>query len=1311
METGNRLTRPENSIWTDDQWRAIATRGHDLLVAAAAGSGKTAVLVERIIRTITNPDDPVDVDRLLVATFTKAAADEMRQRIREALESRLDEEKAGLPEYEHIRRQIALIHRAPITTLHSFCLDVVRKHIQQLQLDPKFRIANETEIELIRREVMEELFEAKYEEFAEDLQAPFWAFVDRYSSERSDEGLYFLVEQIYDFARSHPDPTGWVTETARAFGSAGAADGEQWLNSLRLDMRLQLEQATDGLKSALLLCQKPAGPLPYKEQLEQELQDLQRLMNLADPNKGEDWDTLHAAFQQNVFARLQAIRGDEYDKTLQEKAKKLRDQAKETMAKLKEQLFERTREQYMHEMEQLAPLMEVLSGLVLSFADRFQEAKRERNIVDFNDLEHFALAILREEETAGKDVLPSSVALTYQSHFVEILIDEYQDTNRVQETILQLIAKPAPGNRFMVGDVKQSIYRFRLAEPSLFLAKYRSYRSAAQEPSDLPSGSVTEGEKIDLSRNFRSRHEVLDAVNYVFRQLMNEGIAEIAYDKQAELVPGADYPLDEEGTFDTEWLLLERDGAAEEADDSIEPDEDGNEAASNSLGLAQEAQKPEAGEMETAQMEAKLMAMQIRRLVGTDGEPFMVYDRKLKGKRPATYRDIVILMRATQSWAPLLMEEFRQASIPCYADLNAGYFSAGEVEFMLSLLKVIDNPYQDIPIAAVLRSPVYELNAEELAQLRIHVPSGQMFDAVVASARDDAPLSPELKGKLGRFLADLERWRDASKTQTVSQLVTDIYRRTGYYDMVGGFPGGTQRQANLRALFDRAKQYESTSFRGLFRFLRFIEKMLDSGGDLGTARALGEQEDVVRIMSIHKSKGLEFPVVFVAGLGKKFNQQDLNGHFILHKELGFGPKFVDLAHRVSYPSLPNLAIKRKLRWEMLAEEMRVLYVALTRAKEKLYLVGTVRQLDRHIEKWATARQLETLPLEQGRLARAQTYLDWLGPALMRHPAGEGLLNRLASSEGTHSSGFQQGACREATDDRSSWRVHLLDAQQFLQAAAALEDRTQTIMDSLKSASPLPHMSGGLQAEVGERLGWTDPNRRAAELFAKTSVTEMKRMAELHHEPHDSAVELDWDEDRGSFTPKTQTGRLLRRPRFKEEAGMTAVERGTLYHAVMQHIPLQGTVDEQVVQETLAMMLHKRLIHRSQHDAVELNEITGFFRHEVGRRLMESKQVYRELPFSYLLKSGEVYDIEEAHMRAEPVLIQGVVDCLFEDGDGGWVLIDYKTDTLARTSPEQLQERYRIQIQLYRKALQDIIREPIHQAYLYLFDSGEVIEMP
>jgi ATP-dependent helicase/nuclease subunit A len=770
-----------------------------------------------------------------------------------------------------------------------------------------------------------------------------------------------------------------------------------------------------------------------------------------------------------------------------------------------------------------------------------------------------------------------------------------------------------------------------------------------------------------------------------------------------------------------ELAIIDRGGTAADDEetgadrnDSDEPEESVDAGASAAgANLEQEEQQTE-----TAQLEARFIVSQIRRLIGMDGHPpFQVFDRGAGGLRPVMFRDIVILLRATSQWAPVFMDELRAAGVPGYADLNTGYFTATEVEIMLSLLQIIDNPYQDIPVAAVLRSPMFGLTAAELAQVRIRGRNKPFYEAVLACLTDEgaAAMDPSLRSKLSYFREKLTGWREEARQGSLSQLIWNVYRETGYYDFVGGMPGGLQRQANLRALYDRARQYEATSLRGLFRFLRFVERMRDSGADLGAARALGEQEDVVRIMSIHKSKGLEFPVVFVAGLGKTFNQTDLNDSFLLHKELGFGPMFADPALRVACPTLPMLAIRRRMKMEMIAEEFRVLYVALTRPKEKMVLVGTVQSFEKAAQKWSRMQDEADWQLPAHEMARSRCYLDWLGPALVRHPDAQAL----------RSQSGERNLYRipdVMTKEPSRWNVGIVPSLGYAQAAAAAEVRFAD--DRMEAVAQLEPVTGSEAAkEAGERLdrrfNWTYGYGQASGLFSKTSVSELKRLKDRSFGREDPEA-AEWaevaplpngeeDERQSGSGSRASLHVLARRPNFLGKQEMTAAERGTIYHAVMQHLPLEREVTEEIVRATLNRMVSRQLIAPEHGEAVDEKVIASFFREEVGRRLLVADKVYREVPFSYGLPAEEAYPGAEQAVRGETVLVQGVIDCLFEE-NGELVLLDYKTDAVYGDRLNMLKERYGIQLGLYAKAIEHIWRRPVKEKVLYFFDGSHIVRL-
>lgn len=1240
-------TKPESVTWTDDQWKAIWASGQDILVAAAAGSGKTAVLVERIIQKIISTEDPIDVDELLVVTFTNASAAEMRHRIGGALEKAINEN----PTSKHLRKQLSLLNRASISTLHSFCLEVIRKFYYQIDLDPGFRIADETEAQLIRDEVLEELFE---EEYGKEGNESFFALVDTFSNDRSDIALQDLIREIYDFSQANPSPNQYLQSMKELYhvGESATIDEIPFVEVLLFDLELQLQGARGLLEKGLELTKLPGGPAPRAENFIDDIQLVDALLEA----RSQSWQEIYLRMQATSFTRAKVCRGDAFDKDLLEQAQKLRDQAKKIVEKLKEELFARKPESFIRDMREMAPHIDRLAQIVEEFAKRFDAAKKEKGLVDFSDLEHYCLQILTAEVGT---LLPSEVALTYRNHFKEVFVDEYQDTNMVQEAILKLVTKDSEecGNLFMVGDVKQSIYRFRLAEPNLFLGKYLRFTKDGE-------GS---GLKIDLARNFRSRKEVLDGTNFLFKQLMGTSVGEIEYDEAAELVKGANYPDSDQPI---ELILIEQAGTDEEQNE---------EEASLQF---------DAAELEASQLEARLMAEKIKSLVAERKE---VYHAKSKSTRPIMYRDIVILLRS-MTWAPQIMEEFKEQGIPIYANLSTGYFEATEVSMMMSLLKIIDNPYQDIPLAAVLRSPIVALNEEELAMVRIHQRQGSFYDALIAFCKN-IPIDKtgELQEKLKRFLSSLEGWRKRARQGSLAELIWQLYRETKFYDFVGGLSGGKQRQANLRALYDRAKQYESTSFRGLFRFLRFIERMQDRGDDLGAARALGEQEDVVRIMTIHSSKGLEFPIVFIAGTARTFNMMDIRKPQMLDKEFGLATKYVNAEKRISYPSLPQLAFKRKKKLEMLAEEMRVLYVALTRAKEKLYLLASVKELDKKMASWVAHLSHPSWLLKEYDRASAKSYLDWIGPALVRHKDSDLLRSgeEIASLIPT-----------EITNHPSSWRIECVQASDLV-ASVKEQAEEDHLLDYVYQGKPI-QLESEWKEVIHNRLSWKYPFHDASQFRSKQSVSEMKRQREITDEA--SGKEL-----------VSLTRPLFNRPRFMQEKTMTPAERGTAMHMVMQHVDMAKAVTVPVVEEQLEEMVKKELITEEQKQVISVAEIVKFFETELGARMLQASMLKREVPFSAAFPAHMAYPNWQG--EPEPILVQGVIDCVFEDGRDGLVLVDYKTDAIHdryKGGFEQarpiLEERYRVQIDLYTQALEQILKKKVAERYLFFFDGGHILQL-
>lgn len=1229
--------KPENTTWTEDQWKAIYADGQNILVAAAAGSGKTAVLVTRIIEKLKNEAANFKVNELLVVTFTNASAAEMKQRVEASLERALQED----PDSSYLKKQIALLNYASISTLHSFCLDVIKKFYYVADIDPNFRLIEPIESAMIQDEVMENLLEKYY---GEEENTQFFHFVDSFTNDRSDNALVDILLQLYDFSRANPDPTNWLKHITTYYDTNHLKEINDlpFYQYIEEAIDVHIKQALEEIHAAKNYAQEPGGPEPYLSLLEQETDQLEQLIRECP----EDWEGKKSAITAVKFGRLPTLKNKEsYDEQLVTLTKQARDGAKKQLKKITDEWYKRDADHYLQDLEKMKPDIEMLIELVEMFAKDFLAEKQRRGVLDFNDLEHFALQILGEKEADGT-YHPSEIALEYQGKFKEVLIDEYQDTNMVQETILSLLAAPSEteGNLFMVGDVKQSIYRFRLAEPALFLDKYKRYHT----------DGVDSGIRIDLSKNFRSRQDIVETTNFIFRQLMDEQIAEINYDEAAELVLGANFPEGNEN-YHTEINLVDMKQAEQET-----------EAADSS----QEIQKNQA--------EAMLIAGKIKEMVQNK---FSVYDKELQQYRPIQYRDIVILSRAMTS-ATDMEEAMKMQDIPFYANSNTGYFEATEIATMLAVLKIIDNPYQDIPLAAVLRSPILGISEEILGQIRSAKPKGYFYDALLAYQQTTIS---EAADRVDSFLKKLEAWRDIANRESLPNLIAKIYEETYYYDFVGGLPGGKQRQANLRALYDRSNQYEKTAYRGLFRFIRFIERMRVRGDDMGTAKTLGEKEDVVRMMTIHASKGLEFPVVILAGTSRKFNMRDVYGKYLLDKDFGFSARYNDIEKRIVYPTIMQQAIKQKKYRETIAEEMRVLYVALTRAEQKLIITGTVPEWEKTKLKWANlAKHHETL-LPAGIRLQSKTYLDWIGSSFARHPDVGKIL------------GIGKA---ETLPVNLSINLKIMALEQ-LQNPATSEVKKPIYLENVKTGKKVP-IDSAEKESINKYLDFVYPNQIDTKIRAKQSVTEIKRQFSIQDSWSDTRIVEEIQQI--SFD----------RPKFLQRKGLSATEKGTAMHTVMQSISLSSEPNDKELSEFLAELEAKEILSEEQRASITYSEIQSFFRTKLGKYVsLNLNAVSREIPFSYHLPAQLIYPDMKTQ---ESVLIQGVIDCMVEE-EAGITLIDYKTDRITNRfengwieAEPILKKRYEIQMKLYQKAVEGIMNKPVTNIYLYFFDGAHVCQL-
>ena len=1288
--------------YTKDQQKAINDSGRNILVAAAAGSGKTRVLVERIIRQLVHKE--LSVDELLVVTFTNAAAAEMRERIEAALQERLlVEEDAELAAW--LERQSVLLTGADICTFHSFCQKIIRQNIDAVDADPQFRLAGEQELVLLKRDVLEELLEQRYERPEREDEREDWegflSFADDYGDDKGDETLYDAVLKLYNFSQSQPCPAEWLRRQQDDYAAAEPLLATKWFQTVLPSMGLELDRLIAEYR-ALAGLVHDAGPemqemwQPYAGLAETDAEELAAIRRaLRHCEKSQEEGSFDAVKELAEKLKWGRIAGKAF-KPLKELHPDLREAFDEKRNKLKKQFKEQWTEKYLNESE--AEILERIAAsgaavgqytrLVIDYIAALQAAKKERNILDFNDLEHYALEILCADPDklmqAEPEYVPTEIARGMKEQFAAIMVDEYQDTNSVQEAILSLIARE--NNRFMVGDVKQSIYRFRLADPHLFQAKYDSFpeHPAAEDADEL----------ITMRQNFRSRAEVLAPINCIFDQVMTREAAEIEYDERSRLYPGAAYPEQEhtlKGPVELDILVQQPKEQAESSSvpqDAATAEEDGS-----------------SGELDGFELEAQHIAERIQQLMG---EGRLVFDKEEKRYRLLELRDIAILLRAVREKADILLETLRRSSIPAYADVNGGYFEASEVRLMLALLSVLDNARQDIPLAAVMASPIGGFSMEELVKIRLSAEQGDFYDGLLASFSVDSKLPREIAGRAAHFQQELSAWRSYALSHSVPELIWMLYRKTGYYDYVGGLKGGLLRQANLRMLADRAADYERTNYRGLFRFLRFLENLQKRDTDLAAARTLGASENVVRIMSIHKSKGLEFPVVFVADMGKGFNLRDAKDTFLMHQQLGIGLRLAERSHvgRQIYNTLPWQAVSDQIVRESKAEEMRILYVAMTRAREKLILTGmlTEAKAERKKKSWGRYLQEQQVQFPAACIQQAEDYLDWVAPAVARHADGAPLRDFLAGNAENTGNAGNPALSREPD---AHFAVRIISAAEVGKRKDG--DRPD---DALLKAAELrmPMPSTPEKSRVEACLSWSYDLRGLDEVPAKLTVTELKH----RFAGQDTAEETGIAERQLVAPPDEEEKEKQRefewpRPQFLKEkrTALSAAERGTIMHTAMQHIDLHGDMSFSGIQRQLARMEQAGILLPGQKETIYIKGIQSFAVSQIGARLRQAVKVWRELPFSRMLSAKRFFpQVEE---ETERVFTQGVIDLLFEEADGGLVLVDYKTDR--SSDAEKALQRYRIQVELYCEAVNEILQRPVRECYLYLLQSGQMIKVP
>ncbi len=1213
--------------WTKEQLQAITARKSNLLVAAAAGSGKTAVLVERIIQMITK--DGIDIDSLLVVTFTNAAAAEMRERIGEAIIKALEKN----PENKNLERQLSLLNRSSITTIHSFCLEIIRNNFQEIGLDPGFRITDETERAILREEACEEALEESY--LGEN--SDFISLVDSYGGKKDDKKLAELVLFLHNFMTSSPWPLLWLEEKIELFNIEGKKLMDlPLLKSLGDDILNSLKSFQEPLEEALDVARNHEFIKGYEEAL---LSDMQIYMDFEVLlQKNPSFNEIREFLLEMSWKTLSRAKKG-YDPHRADEVKNARKDFKGFFKALTDRYFLETEEENLRIIQETYPKLLALGKLTKLFTDKYTEKKREKNLLDFSDLEHLALEILTVKE--GGEIKASVIAKAYKKKYTEVLVDEYQDSNEVQEVLISMVSRKEDEdpNVFMVGDVKQSIYRFRQAKPELFMDKYRTYAEEGNE----------KGRKILLYKNFRSRRNILSTVNFIFQGIMSQRVGELHYSEKESLIFGAEYyenldeKIDEEDCADSihgdspvEIMLVEENGSASSEDEFSE-----NEDIVVDLEL-------DPSEYKAIEVEAKMVSERINSLLQ---EGFPVFDKKTQAMRPITYRDIVILMRATSRTANIFLEEFHQANIPSYSDSSTGYFDTIEIRTMMSLLKLIDNPLQDVPLLASLRSPIFSFNEEEMVIIR----NVNREEFLYLNMQNIAGFQEPLQGKVGRFLEQLERFRKLSKYMKLDEFIWHLFTETAYFDYVGAMPDGIERQGNLKILFQRAKQFEDTSLKGLFNFIRFIDKLKKTTGDLGAAKILGENENLVRIMSIHKSKGLEFPVVFLVHASKRFNKMDLNREIILHETLGFGPNYVDLERGLVNTTLIKEVIKNKINLENISEEMRVLYVALTRAKEKLIISGQIKDLEKSYKKWTELSQGEELKVLEGKVEGASGYLDWIMAVLLKH-------HQL--------SGYR-------TDDRAYFHGKDVQVELNVQGKKEVLMESKSEDEKIKGTFTLDQLESPESSfEVNQRLSYRYPYEKDTLLSSKISVTELKRMANyIDSEEVTETLLMEETRDRPKF--------------LMEKTGLTALEKGTAFHKIMQYIDFaRSSLPEILIQ--FEELVARELIFKDEAQAVKPKTVSDFLLSSLGTRMRMADEVG-------LLKRETKFLM---HKDESEVMVIGVIDSYFQEGDS-IILVDYKTDYIESEYYEDiLKNRYKEQLQYYQKALESITKIKVKEIYLY-----------
>lgn len=1179
--------------WTEDQKKIIEMRNSNILVSAAAGSGKTAVLVERIYSRVMDREHPIDVDRFVVVTFTKAAAAQMRDRLRDRFETALAQD----PENVHLQRQTGLISTAHISTVHSFCGYVIQNYFHRIGLDPSYRMGTNSELALLQTEILDQMLEEEYEAQKPD----FVEFASMSMFNRTDAGMSDMIRQVYHTAMSSPFPKKWLEQMERFLE---IEDEEEWKSSEFCSMLMEechriVEGVRVGTQKLLQCCHEPAGPYYYEPYIEELAQICETLA------KAETYDDFWEAVQHVSFGTMRKKKDDSVEEARRLYVYEERNEYKKIMTQMKEQFFARTVEENLEDLEAMGSKIKTVLRLVRCFMERYTQEKRERNIVDFNDLEQLALEILLTWDEAAKSFVPSEAAKELSEFFEEIMIDEYQDSNRVQDTLLRSVSRDGRSgrhpNRFMVGDVKQSIYRFRNACPELFVEKLYRYETDGSGPD----------RRIDLHQNFRSREIILEGTNRVFDRIMHSDLGGVEYDKDARLQCGRTFPKTSYETAkktDTYVILSGQD----------------------------------------AELEGRLIATKIREMTARE-HPLYVEDGG--SYRPAEYRDIVILVRSVKSVGQAYFNVLTQAGIPVVMEHSQGFFDTREIRLMTSMLQVLDNPHQDMPLAAVLVSPMFSFTEEELAQIRSGSREMDLYDSLCRYER-----SGVLLDKIENFRQLLNRLREKISYATAAELIRDIYEATGIYEAVRMMPDGIKRTANMDGLMEQARQFDSTTYHGLFQFVRYINRIQEQKEELGEVNLAGEEENVVRIMTIHKSKGLEFPICIVGAMGKRLKKNSTS-FLTICQEIGMASDIIDNEARTKKENIYNRLLKRKNELADLGEEMRILYVAMTRAKEKLILVGCAKEVKQ--------RELHY----QGRTGM-NTYLEMVMPAVMTEP--------------------------------DYFTLQYVEEEELVQTEAAEQLREHLEEESLYNFDTSIVYDEEIHGWLELLDGVVKKEREPLPVKVSVSDLKVKSMEELDTEDFTILTHEEAEEE-------------MPVPAFMQKEAAVADARrgaayGTIWHQVMAAIPFLADASAAELEEEVERLVLAGRLRQEEKEVIRCHKLQRFFASGLGRQMCQAAaegRLYREQPFVIEKPAHEIFP---ERSETETVLVQGIMDAFYEE-DSGLVLVDYKTDAIQNGEEAILTERYQTQMRLYKEALENMTGKRVERCVLYSFSLQKEIDCP